>query len=271
MRPSSEREPFSAALREPLLILPSRATPQEIGFRLGLSKLQFSERNLRGLTQVRSQTLRKRSLSQASPTQFSTAQRVCLSARMFGMTDVTQILYEMEQGDTASAEKLLPLVYEELRKLATVRLANEAPGQTLQPTELVHEAYVRMVDNDRVQRWDSRAHFFAAVAESMRRILVDRARRKLRPKHAGDRKRIELQQDYSAADDAKSRQLLALSEALEQLEQEDRPKAELVKLRYFAGMSLEEAASAMGISLATASRHWTYSKAWLRSALEDDR
>ncbi len=167
----------------------------------------------------------------------------------------------------------MPLVYEELRKLAAIRLASEAPGQTLQATALVHEAYVRMVDHDRVQRWDSRAHFFAAAAESMRRILVDRARRKLRPKHAGDRKRIDLQQDYSA-DDAKSRQLLALSEALEQLEQleqEDRPKAELVKLRYFAGMSLEEAASAMGISLATASRHWTYSKAWLRCALEDDR
>ena len=185
------------------------------------------------------------------------------------MTEVTQILYEMEHGDAASAERLLPLVYEELRKLAAIRLASEAPGQTLQPTALVHEAYVRMVDHDRVQRWDSRAHFFAAAAESMRRILVDRARRKLRPKHAGDRMRIDLQQDYSA-DDATSRQLLALSEALEQLEQEDRPKAELVKLRYFAGMSLEEASSAMGISKATASRYWTYAKAWLRCALEDD-
>ena len=185
------------------------------------------------------------------------------------MHDITQILSAIEQGDAASAEELLPLVYDELRKLAAFRLASEAPGQTLQPTALVHEAYVRLVDHDRVQHWDSRAHFFAAAAESMRRILVDRARRKLRPKHAGDRKRIDLQQDYSA-DDAKSRQLLALSEALEQLEQEDRPKAELVKLRYFAGMSLEEAASAMGISKATASRYWTYAKAWLRCALEDD-
>ena len=189
---------------------------------------------------------------------------------MFGMTDVTQILYEMEQGDATSAEKLLPLVYEELRKLAAVRLANEAPGQTLLPTELVHEAYLRMVDNDRAQRWDSRGHFFAAAAESMKRILVDRARRKLRPKHAGDRKRVDLQQDCSA-DNASSHQLLALSEALDQLEQEDRPKAILVKLRYFAGMSLDEAAIALGISKATASRHWTYARAWLRCALDDDR
>lgn len=188
---------------------------------------------------------------------------------MRGMTEVTQILAAIRQGDAASAEKLLPLVYEELRKLAAVRMANEAPGQTLQPTALVHEAYLRLVENDREQVWDSRGHFFAAAAESMRRILVDRARRKLRPKHAGDLKRVDLEQ-VCLADDASSRQLLALSEALDRLELEDRPKAELVKLRYFVGMSEEEAANALGISRATASRHWTYAKAWLRCALEDD-
>ncbi len=188
---------------------------------------------------------------------------------MRGMTEVTQVLSAMEQGDAAAAEKLLPLVYKELRKLAAVQISNEAPGQTLQPTALVHEAYIRLVDNDRAQQWDSRGHFFAAAAESMRRILVDRARRKLRPKHAGDRKRIDLQQDWPA-DDASSRQLLALSEALDQLEQEDRLKAELVKLRYFVGMTEEEAARSLGISRSTASRHWTYARAWLRCALEDN-
>lgn len=186
------------------------------------------------------------------------------------MNEVTQILSALEQGDAAAAEKLLPLVYEELRKLAAVQLSNETPGQTLQPTALVHEAYIRLVDSDRAQQWDSRGHFFAAAAESMRRILVDRARRKLRPKHAGDRKRIELHDDWPG-DDASSRQLLELSEALDQLEQEDRLKAELIKLRYFVGMSEEEAAKTLGISRSTASRHWTYARAWLRCALEDNR
>lgn len=189
--------------------------------------------------------------------------------RCTNMSDVTQILSQIESGDPSAAEQLLPLVYDELRKLAAVRLAQEKPGQTLQATALVHDAYLRLVEVEKAQHWDSRGHFFSAAAEAMRRILVDRARRKLRPKHAGDRKRVDLQEDYSA-DDASSRQLLALSEALDQLEKEERPKAELVKLRYFAGMSLDEAASAMGISLATASRYWTYSKAWLRCALEDE-
>lgn len=186
------------------------------------------------------------------------------------MPDVTQILYEIEQGDPASADRLLPLVYEELRILASAWLTNESPGQTLQPTALVHEAYVRMVDHERAKRWDSRAHFFAAAAESMRRILVERARRKMRPKHGGDRKRVELQKDC-VADHSNSKQLLALNKALSLFEWEDREKAELVKLKYFAGMSLDEASNALGISKATASRHLRYAKAWLFCALEDDR
>jgi len=200
--------------------------------------------------------------------QFFSAHLASKSVRMGGMNEVSQILLAMDQGDAASAAKLLPLVYDELRKLAGAHLANEAPGQTLQPTALVHEAYVRLVGHDREQLWDSRGHFFAAAAESMRRILVDRARRKLRPKHAGDRKRVDLEH-VCLTDDASSRQLIALSEALDQLEQQDRRKAELVKLRYFVGMSEEEAAKALGISRATASRYWTYAKSWLHCALVD--
>jgi RNA polymerase sigma factor (TIGR02999 family) len=184
------------------------------------------------------------------------------------MNEISQVLLAVEKGDAASAEKLLPLVYEELRKLAVAQMANEAPGQTLQPTALVHEAFVRLVTHDREQVWDSRGHFFAAAAECMRRILVDRARRKLRPKHAGDRKRVDLE-EVCLVDESNSLQLIALSEALDQLEQEDRRKAELVKLRYFVGMSEEEAANALGISRATASRYWTYAKSWLHCALVD--
>lgn len=165
------------------------------------------------------------------------------------MSDVTQILSAIKRGDQAAASELLPLVYEELRKLAAQRLAAEAPGQTLQPTALVHEAYIRLVDQTEQRKWDSRGHFFAAAAESMRRILVERARQKLSLRKGGNRKQFELHDDL-AADDKNPNELLAIHEALDQLEQEDPPKAQLVKLRYFAGMSLPEAASAMAISRA---------------------
>lgn len=184
------------------------------------------------------------------------------------MNDVTRILSKVEQGDPKAAEDLLPLVYAELRKLAADRLSKELPGQTLQPTALVHEAYIRLVDTNRAGKWDSRGHFFAAAAESMRRILVDRARRKLRSKHGGDRRRVDLELGDLVFRD-NSRQLLVLDEALDQLQDEDPVKAKLVKLRYFAGLSVEESAAALGISRATASRYWAYAKTWLYCALED--
>ena len=184
------------------------------------------------------------------------------------MNDVTQILTALKKGDAVAADQLLPLVYDELRKLAAQRLAAEPSGHTLQPTALVHEAYIRLVDQSVEPSWDSRGHFFAAAAEAMRRILVDRARQKLSQKRGGDRQRVELLENQ-AADVSRPTELLAIHEALDQLEQEDPSKAQLVKLRYFAGMSLPQAASAMGISRATASRYWTYAKAWLGCALEE--
>jgi RNA polymerase sigma factor (TIGR02999 family) len=184
------------------------------------------------------------------------------------MSDVTRILSAIEQGDPSAAEQLLPLVYGELRKLAAQKMAHEKPGQTLQATALVHEAYLRLVDGEKAQRWDSRAHFFAAAAEAMRRILVDRARRKRRPKHGGGLQRVDL--DASCAvEAAPSDRLLALDEALAKLASEDEQKAELVKLRYFAGLSLPETAAALGISRATAVRNWTYAKTWLYCEMED--
>src|SRR4051794_20172089 len=181
------------------------------------------------------------------------------------MTDVTQILSEIEQGDPAAAEQLLPLIYNELRTLASAKLAQEKPGQTLQPTALVHEAYLRLVDVEKAQHWDSRGHFFAAAAEAMRRILIDGARRKQSQKRGGGLKRIELVAgDLLAAPEGGSADdLLALDDALGQLEAEDPFKARLVKLRYFAGLSLPEAAAALGVSVATAKRHWVYARAWL--------
>jgi RNA polymerase sigma factor (TIGR02999 family) len=174
------------------------------------------------------------------------------------MTDVTQILSAIEQGDPHAAEQLLPLVYDELRKLAAQKLAREKPGQTLQATALVHEAYLRLVDVDKVLHWDSRGHFFAAAAEAMRRILVENARRKKSRKRGGHVRRVELDEDFTRHTSAD--QLLALDEALAKLAREDPVKAELVKLRCFAGLSHQEAARALGISRPTADRYWAYAK-----------
>jgi len=186
------------------------------------------------------------------------------------MSDVTRILSAIEQGDPQAAEQLLPLVYDELRKLAAHKLAQEKPGQTLQATALVHEAYLRLVDVDKVQHWESRGHFFAAAAEAMRRILVDNARRKRRPKHGGNRQKVELDEACCLADDG-AEQVLLVNDALAKLAQESPEKAALVKLRYFAGMSGQDAADALGISRATADRYWSYAKVFLYCALEDAR
>jgi RNA polymerase sigma factor (TIGR02999 family) len=178
------------------------------------------------------------------------------------MNEVTRILSAIEQGDPRAPERLLPLVYDELRKLAAQRLAREKPGQTLQATALVHEAYVRLVDADTVRRWDSRGHFFAAAAEAMRRILVNRARDKRRLKRAGARQRVDLDLAEVALD-TPGEDLLALDEALERLGQEDPACAALVKLRFFAGLTQQESAQALGIARRTADRHWAYARAWL--------
>jgi RNA polymerase sigma factor (TIGR02999 family) len=182
------------------------------------------------------------------------------------MSDVTQILSAIEQGDPHAAAQLLPLVYDELRKLATHKLAQEKPGQTLQATALVHEAYLRLVDVDQVQRWDSRGHFFAAAAEAMRRILVDRAREKGRAKRGGKRKKLNIDA-IDLATTATPDQLLAIDESLAKLARDDPAAARLVELRYFAGLTVEEAGDALGISTATAYRHWNYARAWLHSEL----
>jgi RNA polymerase sigma factor (TIGR02999 family) len=178
------------------------------------------------------------------------------------MNEVTRILSAIERGDEQAAEQLLPLVYDELRRLAARRLAQEKPGQTLQATALVHEAYLRLVDDEGSRPWHGRGHFFAAAAEAMRRILIDSARRKCRPKHGGERHRVDL----DAAGDAIAPpvpDLLALDEALEKLAAEDKDSADLVKLRYFAGLSLAEAAEVLGLQARTAGRRWAYARAWL--------
>ena len=182
------------------------------------------------------------------------------------MSSITQILNAIEQGDSHAAERLLPLVYDELRRLAGQRLAHEAPGQTLQPTALVHEAYLRLVGKGDEPHWDGRGHFFAAAAEAMRRILIENARRKHRLKRAGDRQRVDLEQ-VEAVSDTPSEDLQALDEALDLLAAEDAQKAELVKLRFFAGLSVEEAGRCLGISRATADRYWAYARAWLYDRL----
>jgi len=182
------------------------------------------------------------------------------------MSDVTRILSQIESGDPAAAEKLLPLVYQELRKLAAAKLSRETPGQTLQPTVLVHEAYLRLVDVPAAQQWNGRGHFFAAAAEAMRRILIENVRRKRSERHGGNRQRLSLDV-VNPASDTRDEELLALDEALGRLEQRWPEKAKLVKLRYFAGMTIPEAARAMGISHATAERHWTFARAWLHAQL----
>jgi RNA polymerase sigma factor (TIGR02999 family) len=177
------------------------------------------------------------------------------------MSDVTQVLNAIEQGDPKAASQLLPLVYEELRKLAACKMANEAPGETLQPTALVHEAWLRLTGGAE-HAWDSRAHFFGAAAEAMRRILIDNARRKKALRHGAGKARLDIQEVDIAAPGLDD-QLLAVDEALNKLAALDKPKAELVKLRYFAGMTIEEAARVLGISEATAKRWWLYARAWL--------
>ena len=182
------------------------------------------------------------------------------------MPDVSRLLEAATAGDRHAAAALLPLVYDELRKLAAARMADEAADQTLQPTALVHEAYLRLIGPADDIRWDNRGHFFAAAAEAMRRILVDAARRKAATRHGGGRARLALDPDLAAQEPRED--LIALDEALGRLAADDPLKAELVKLRFFAGMTLPEAAAALGLSERTAGRHWAYARAWLRRAVE---
>jgi RNA polymerase sigma factor (TIGR02999 family) len=184
------------------------------------------------------------------------------------MNDVTRILSAIEQGDPSAAGQLLPLVYDELRRLAAQKLALEKPGQTLQATALVHEAYLRLVEVEQAQQWNSRGHFFAAAAEAMRRILVENARRKHRHRHGGGRRRVSLGEQPAA--ERTPEDLLVLDDALTRLATEDAQAADLVKLRFYAGFSVEEAADALAISRAQGYRHWNYARAWLRCALEDE-
>ncbi len=177
------------------------------------------------------------------------------------MSDVTRILNAIEQGDARAADELLPLVYEELRRLAAQKMSHERPGQTLEATALVHEAYIRLLGAE-AQNWSGRTHFFSAAAEAMRRILIENARRKQRYKHGSDRHRVDLN-DSEIAIEGPSTDLLALDEALTKLTEEDRVVANLVKLRYFAGLTLEQAAAVLGVSRRTADRYWAYARAWL--------
>ena len=183
--------------------------------------------------------------------------------------DVTRILAAVERGDATAAEKLLPLVYDELRKLAAHRMTQEKAGQTLQATALVHEAYLRLVDGNDSRRWDGRGHFFAAAAEAMRRILIDNARRKARPKHGGERKRVNLDEAAAVTEPTVAfDDLLALDEAITKLAAAEPIKANLVKLRFFTGLTIPQAAEVLGISEATAERYWTYARVWLYCELE---
>jgi RNA polymerase sigma factor (TIGR02999 family) len=183
------------------------------------------------------------------------------SLNLSPVTDVTRILDAIHHGDPKAPGELLPLVYDELRKLAAHKMANELPGQTLQPTALVHEAWLRLTENENV-KWDGRAHFFAAAAEAMRRILIDNARRKRAARHGGGQQRLDIfEVDIPSA--PKDDELLAIDEALEQFQKHHLQKAELVKLRYFVGLTLEQAAETLGISVPMAKRQWTYARAWL--------
>jgi RNA polymerase sigma factor (TIGR02999 family) len=183
------------------------------------------------------------------------------------MSDVTRILSAIEQGDPQAAEQLLPLVYDELRRLAASKMTREAPGQTLQATALVHEAYLRLLGGDHAQQWNNRGHFFGAAAEAMRRILVERARHKHSHKAGGGRRRQELP-DIEVDTAGRHLDLLALHEALTKLENQDKRRAELVKLRFFAGLTIAEAAQALGISTSTADNDWAYARSWLRLEIE---
>jgi RNA polymerase sigma factor (TIGR02999 family) len=191
-----------------------------------------------------------------------------LSLSVPAMSEVTRNLSALEQGDPHAAEQLLPLVYEELRKLAAQKMAQEAPGQTLQATALVHEAYLRLVDVDKAQQWNSRGHFFAAAAEAMRRILIENTRRKKSQKHGGERLRIDLEAAEWPSP-PRSDDLLLLDDALSALEREDPARAAVAKLRLFAGLSVEQAAQALGLSRAAAYRSWTYARAWLHAQLRE--
>ncbi len=189
--------------------------------------------------------------------------------------DITQLLSAIEQGDPHAANRLLPLVYDELRQLAAQRMAQEHPGQTLQPTALVHEAYLRLVaggrpDSPGERHWNSRGHFFAAAAEAMRRILIENARRKQRSKHGGDRRRVDLEQADLARLDSPA-ELLLIDDAITSLAAEDAQAAELVKLRYYAGLSVEQAAELAGIPRSTAYEHWAYARAWLHREVRSQK
>ena len=183
------------------------------------------------------------------------------------MSEVTRILSAIEQGDPQAASQLLPLVYEELRNLAAHRLAHETPGQTLQPTALVHEAYLRLLGEDEEQHWDSRGHFFAAAAEAMRRILVENARKKASLKRGGDRDRVDVGDGLLAGPEPRE-DLVALDAALTRLAESDKQAAELVQLRYFAGLPIREIAEILGIAPRTADRLWAYARAWLHQEIE---
>ena len=185
------------------------------------------------------------------------------------MNDVTHILSAIEAGDPSAAEQLLPLVYDELRKLAAQKLAQEKPGQTLQATALVHEAYLRLVEGDKAQHWNSRGHFFAAAAEAMRRILVDQARRKLSLRQGGKLQRRPIEDQEIEAPEP-SVDLLAVHEALERFKDVDAMATQIVMLRYFAGLTIPQAAEALGISTSSADRSWAYARAWLHTALKQD-
>jgi RNA polymerase sigma factor (TIGR02999 family) len=182
------------------------------------------------------------------------------------LIEVTRILCAIHQGESHAAEQLLPLVYDELRKLAAQKLAQEKPGQTLQATALVHEAYLRLVGRDQAQNWDSRGHFFAAAAEAMRRILINQARDKKRIKRGGDRRRVDLDR-LAKVDDASDEDLLAMDDALALLARQNKACAELVKLRFFTGLTQAEAAACLGISRRTANRYWAFARVWLYDAL----
>jgi RNA polymerase sigma factor (TIGR02999 family) len=185
------------------------------------------------------------------------------------MADVTRILSAAEAGDPSAAAELLPLVYDELRKLAAARLADEKPGDTLQATALVHEAYLRLLGPDQAQRWNGRGHFFAAAAEAMRRILINRARDKAREKRGGGQRRLDLDR-VLVADQASDEELVAIDDALQELARRNGPCAELVRLRFFTGLTLDEAAAAMGIARRTANRYWAFARAWLFDALRPE-